>query len=143
MKRKSVFLLYLFCFGVFSMGFFSCAQEEVVSSAEQEVIYAVNASRVVESNLDDYLQFGGDVSAKSSIDIIPDTSGKLARLLVEVGDVVKKDQIVAEVDPSRPGMTYSFSPVKAPVSGTVTSLPVPLVVGIHTSSAFLPMLGNA
>ena len=53
MKRKSVFLLYLFCFGVFSMGFFSCAQEEVVSSAEQEVIYAVNASRVVESNLDE------------------------------------------------------------------------------------------
>ena len=126
MKRKSVFLLYLFCFGVFSMGFFSCAQEDVVSSAEQEVIYAVNASRVVESNLDDYLQFGGDVSAKSSIDIIPDTSGKLARLLVEVGDVVKKDQVVAEIDPSRPGMTYSFSPVKAPVSGTVTSLPVPV-----------------
>ena len=79
-----------------------------------ETVFAVN-------DLNGYLEFGGDVSAVSSVDVLPDTNGKLSKIYVSVGDVVKKDQVLAEVDASRPGMTYSASPVKAPVSGTITS----------------------
>ena len=32
--------------------------------------------------------------------------------------------MIGEVDPSRPGLTYSLSPVKARVSGTITKLPL-------------------
>ncbi len=45
-------------------------------------------------------------------------------LYVKVGDTVQKDQVIAEVDPSRPGMTFAASPVKASISGTVTQVPV-------------------
>ena len=97
--------------------------EEKKSEEVQETVYAVNTFKSKPGNLDDYLEFGGDVSSVSAIDVLPDTNGKLTRTLVSVGDKVKKDDIIAYVDASRPGMNYAASPVKAPVSGTVTSFP--------------------
>ena len=89
-----------------------------------EASFAVNTYTTTEGRLDDYLEFGGDVVASSVVNVLPDTSGKISRIRTAVGDFVKKDQILAYLDPSRPGMTYSESPVKAPVSGTVTSFPL-------------------
>ena len=86
--------------------------------------YAVNTFVVTPENLDNYLEFGGDVVASSSVDIMPDASGKLVNIRVKVGDNVKYNQVIAEVDPSRPGMTYETSPVKAPMTGTITSFPI-------------------
>lgn len=99
------------------------APQEVFNpqGSTQQTVFAVNAFLSYKGDFNGYLEFGGDVSAVSSVDVLPDTSGKISRIYVSVGDVVKKDQILAEVDASRPGMTYSASPVKAPVSGTITS----------------------
>ena len=100
-------------------------QEPVpVSNQTEDVTYAVNTYRTVPSNLDDYLEFGGDVSAVSSVDVLPDAAGKLLNIYVEVGDVVKKNQLLATVDPSKPGLYYEPSPVRAPVAGTVSSFPL-------------------
>lgn len=106
--------------------FFGCAKKvetPVVSVAEKEVVFGVNTFVVSANNLDEYLEFGGDVQAKSTVDALPDATGKLVSLKVEVGQYVQKNQVIAEIDPSRPGMNYSVSPVKAPVSGTIVSLP--------------------
>ena len=35
-----------------------------------------------------------------------------------------KDQVIAEIDPSRPGSIFVPSPVKSPIAGTITSIPV-------------------
>ena len=43
---------------------------------------------------------------------------------VGVGDAVTKDQVIALVDASRPGMTYEPGPVKSPISGTITAVNV-------------------
>ncbi len=100
------------------------AQAKLPAAGETtETTFAVNTVKVSAGNLDNYLEFGGDVVASSSVDIVPDTSGKLAVLHVAVGDTVRRNQLIAEVDPSRPGMTYSLSPVRSPIAGTITSLP--------------------
>jgi len=96
------------------------------AKAEQEAYFAVTTYKTTTGRLDDYLEFGGDVVASSVVNVMPDTSGKISRIFVSVGDLVRKDQVLAYLDPSRPGMTYSASPVKAPVSGTVTSFPLSL-----------------
>lgn len=96
-------------------------QNSEAEDAKVETVFAVNAFESYIGDLNGYLDFGGDVTALSSIDVLPDTSGRISRILVNVGDVVKKDQILAEVDASRPGMTYSASPVKSPIDGTVTA----------------------
>lgn len=91
---------------------------------QSETVFAVNAYKAIPQVLDDYLEFGGNVQTASSVDIFPDVqSGKLKQLNVRVGDRVEKDDVVALVDASRPGQDFQLSPVKAPVSGTITSFP--------------------
>jgi len=73
--------------------------------------------------MDDYLEFGGDVASVSAVAVMPDMAGKVSRIRFSVGDTVKKDDIIAYVDASRPGMNYSASPVKAPIAGRITAIP--------------------
>lgn len=94
------------------------------AAAQEEAIFAVSTIAATKGELRDYLEFGGDVTAKSNIDILPDTAGKIAEVRVRVGDSVTKNQIIAYVDPSRPGMNYELSPVKAPIAGTITAVNV-------------------
>ncbi len=61
---------------------------------------------------------------KGNVDIYADTAGKITSLSIEVGDKIEKDQVIAEVDPSRPGMKFVASPVTSPISGTIISIPV-------------------
>ena len=91
---------------------------------EAEIIYAVSTNKTVKGNLDDYLEFGGDVASVNEVMVLPDQAGKITNVLVKVGDMVKKDQVIAYVNPLRAGVVYNDSPVKAPISGRVTSLPV-------------------
>lgn len=125
MTQRSVKFVAL----VFALAFvfFSCSKDEgtaVVPVESQETVFAVNTYVAAAENLDEYLEFGGDVVAASSVDVMPDTSGKIANIRVRVGDYIEKNQILAYVDPSRPGMTYESSPIRAPVAGTVTAFPV-------------------
>ncbi len=106
---------------------------QTADSELNEQIFAVNAFKTNEGNLDDYLEFGGDVAAVNSVYVLPDMAGKISRVLVSVGDIVKKDQVLAYVDASRAGMNYSASPVKSPISGRVTALPI--TVGTTVSQA--------
>lgn len=126
MKKTSAKLPFiLMAAAILSSALVSCKgkSEKAAKEEETETIYAVNADIVQAGNLDDYLEFGGDVSSVSAVDVYPDAAGKISRIRVAVGDLVKKDQIIAYVDPSRPGMNYSENPVKAPISGRVTSFP--------------------
>ncbi len=126
MKKTSAKLPFiLMAAAILSSALVSCKgkSEKTAKEEETETIYTVNADIVQAGNLDDYLEFGGDVSSVSAVDVYPDAAGKISRIRVAVGDLVKKDQIIAYVDPSRPGMNYSENPVKAPISGRVTSFP--------------------
>ena len=108
------------------------AKEE---SKEVETLYAVSTYKTVEGNLDDYLEFGGDVASVSEVMVLPDQAGKITNVLVKVGDMVKKDQTIAYVNPLRVGVVYNDSPVKAPISGRITSLPVTVGSTVSQSSS--------
>jgi len=52
--------------------FTACSKEEtvaVVENTETEPVYAVTVTNVLKGELKDYLEFGGDVSAKTQIDV--------------------------------------------------------------------------
>lgn len=89
-----------------------------------EAVFAVTTIPATKGELHEYLQFSGDVTAKTSLDILPDAAGKIVEVKVKVGDRVEKNSIVALVDASRPGMTYEPGPVKSPISGTITAVNV-------------------
>lgn len=70
------------------------------------------------------LRLTGDVLARSRVSLVPDTAGRVTRVLVRPGDSVNRGDPVAMVDPSRPGSPFAESPVRATVSGTVLAMPV-------------------
>ena len=96
-------------------------KDSAAKKEEEETVFAVSAYKVGKGSLDDYLEFGGDVSSASSVSVMPDMAGKISRILVSVGDSVSRNQIIAYVDASTPGMYYSQSPVRSPISGIITS----------------------
>jgi len=96
-------------------------------------IYAVNTMAATNGQISDYLALSGDIISSSTVDIYSDAAGKISRLYVSVGKVVKRGDPVAAVDPSRPGMEFVASVVRAPVAGTIIALPAQL--GMTVSQA--------
>jgi len=116
-------------------GFSGCEQIKKVyskkkdgadSEAQSGPVFAVNTTTAVKGSIQDYLALSGDIIASSTVDTYSDAAGKVSKLYVAIGSRVRKDDPVAEVDPSRPGMEFVPSVVKAPVSGTIVALPAQL-----------------
>ncbi len=92
--------------------------------AVKENLVPVTTTPVVLGSINKTLKIGGEVVAKDSVNAFADIAGKVSAVLVDVGMAVHKGQVIARVDPSKPGREYAESPVEAPISGTVTALPV-------------------
>jgi len=95
------------------------------------IVYAVNITTAVQGAIQDHFALSGDVVAASTVDAFSDAAGRVSGLFIQVGSRVARNQIIAEVDPSRPGMEFVPSPVRSPVAGTVVSLPAQLGMTIN------------
>lgn len=101
-----------------------CKRSEAAKTMDDaEIVYAVTSYKTAQGNLDNYLEFGGDVDSSSAVNVMPDQAGKVSRIVISLGERVTKNQVLAYVDASRPGMNYSESPVRAPIAGRITSIP--------------------
>lgn len=121
-KYKLMLLSFFAALLFFSVS--SCKKEEKVSAApvSRERVYAVVTQNAAVSTLQDSIEVNGEVDVKTNVAIYPEIGGKLASLTVEVGDRVNKNQVIASVDPSKPGYNYIISPVKSTISGVVTQV---------------------
>ena len=97
---------------------------ETTAPAPEEQVFAVNVTPAVQGQIRDYIEVNGDVQTTTSVDVFSNTAGEVARVHVRVGQTVEAEQLIAEVDASRPGQTFAPSPVRSPIAGTVTRLPV-------------------
>ncbi len=121
--------------GMFVLGCKS-DEEKAAEKAKAETpatVFAVNTTAAVKGQIRDYLALSGDIVASSTVDVYSDVAGKVTRLFVNVGDRVAKDASIAEVDPSKPGMTYVKGIAKSPIAGVVVALPAQ--VGMTISQA--------
>jgi RND family efflux transporter MFP subunit len=84
---------------------------------------AVRVSPVVLGTIENSVVINGDVLARNQVAIYPTVAGKLAQARFGIGDRVNRGDVVAMVDPSRPGEVYSLSPVISTISGTVLQAP--------------------
>lgn len=89
-------------------------------------VFPVAVTRATRGAISDYISVSGGIEPAQQVDVYADIGGQLVKLNVRLGQFVRKDQVVAEVDPSRPGQNYVPSPVRAPIAGTITLLPVDL-----------------
>ncbi|MCL2266550.1 MAG: efflux RND transporter periplasmic adaptor subunit [Treponema sp.] len=89
-------------------------------------VFAVNTVQAVQGQIQDYLIFSGDIVAGATVDAYPEAAGRITALYVSVGRWVNRGDPIAEIDPSRPGMTFMTSIATAPISGTIVMLPAQL-----------------
>lgn len=99
----------------------------------EETAIAVDTETAARDAISRYTELSGTVIAKHSMEIMAENTGKITGLTVEYGDSVTKDQVIAMIDPSRPGMKYGMTELKAPMSGTITALNIS--EGGYTSSS--------
>jgi multidrug efflux pump subunit AcrA (membrane-fusion protein) len=96
-------------------------------------VFAVNTTLAAKGQIKDYISLSGDIHAGSTVDVYSEAAGKVTEIYTAVGRRINRNDRVAAVDPSRPGMTYRQSIVRAPISGTVIA--VPAQIGMTISQA--------
>jgi multidrug efflux pump subunit AcrA (membrane-fusion protein) len=84
----------------------------------------VSAKTLQPETIRQRIALNGNVSSRTEVGIYPNIGGKVTTLRKAVGDTVRSGDVIALVDPSRPGTSYALSPVTATVGGTIIDLPV-------------------
>lgn len=92
------------------------------AASEGKVAIAVSVSPVERTTMQNYIRGNGNVVDPKALDVYPEVMGNLTFLDAKVGDRVEKDKVLARIDPSRAGVVYKESEVKAPVSGTILAV---------------------
>ncbi|MDR3114278.1 MAG: efflux RND transporter periplasmic adaptor subunit [Treponema sp.] len=111
--------------------------------AVQEIpVFAVNTTMAVNGQIRDYLALSGDIVSGTTVDTFSDVAGKITRLYVSIGQRVSRNQAIAEVDPSRPGMNYLPGVTRAPIAGTIVALPAQVGMTISQSMPLARIAGG-
>jgi multidrug efflux pump subunit AcrA (membrane-fusion protein) len=102
---------------------------------------AIRITRVALGTVENSVILNGDVLSSSQVSIYPVMAGKLTELRARAGDRISRGQVIAMVDPSRPGDSFFQSPVTSTVSGVVVSVPVNPGDTLQTNSVIC-VVGN-
>lgn len=97
--------------------------------------FSVITQIVREETLHGFISANGEIESQNSVSVFPDTSGKIISTEVMLGSPVSRGQVIAYIDPSRPGERYKSSPVYAPISGSIITVPVKNGTTVSTTSA--------
>ena len=102
---------------------------------------AIRIAPVGPGTIENSVILNGDVLSSSQVSIFPLMAGRLIELRVRDGDRINRGQVVAMVDPSRPGDPFFPSPVTSTVSGVALSVPVNTGDTLQTNSVIC-VVGN-
>ena len=109
--------------------------------ATDDVVINVSASTAERTEFIQTTRFQGEVTTDdNNISVLPETAGTLKSVQVKRGDLVNAGDVVAYVDPSRPGSQYELSPVTAKVSGTVLSVDTTVGSSVSASTPIITVM---
>ena len=89
--------------------------DESISSKEE--VFAVEVIKPIRGNIMNTKYFPGVIKGENQVQVFPDVPGRLLEYTVREGQNVRKDDIIALVDRTVPGMKYEPAKVRTPVSG--------------------------
>jgi multidrug efflux pump subunit AcrA (membrane-fusion protein) len=103
----------------------SSSSEELVESEiteDETKPISVNAARVELGEISSSIEVAGTVTTGNPVAIVGEATGTLKNFNLKVGDQVTADEVIGQIDPSRPGMNYKMKDISAPISGTIISV---------------------
>jgi multidrug efflux pump subunit AcrA (membrane-fusion protein) len=110
-------------------------QQATGGAATGRAAVTVRTEKVILGAIENSVSVSGDVLAAQQVAIYPQTGGRITELRFRVGDSIRRGDVVARVDPSRPGEVYASSPVTSTITGTVLQAPYSVGDTVGTSSA--------
>jgi multidrug efflux pump subunit AcrA (membrane-fusion protein) len=105
-------------------------------------VFSVRTTNAEIQTLNAYLDVNGDIVSTQQADVFPDVAGRLVSMRVALGTYVQRGQLIAEIDPSRPGTTFMNSPVYAPISGFVSRTPLSVGMTVNTNTSITTISAN-
>ena len=110
-------------------------RDRTAAQTNEASAFSVRTQEASEQTLRAYLDVNGDIMSTLQADVYPDVAGILVSVRVSLGAFVRRGEVIAEVDPTIPGMTYRNSPVPAPISGIISRTPLSTgtTVSLNTS----------
>jgi multidrug efflux pump subunit AcrA (membrane-fusion protein) len=113
----------------------AAGDEKNAGEQNGEPVFSVKTVATEHRTLGAFLEVNGDIISAQQADVFPDISGKLIAVRAALGSRVRKGELIAQVDPSKPGMIYMASPVYAPISGIISRTPVSAGMTVDTGTA--------
>jgi len=86
---------------------------------DEKAPMTVEAMVVQRGEIAEVLEYFGTVAGYEEAQVYPDMPGKLLEYTVKEGDEVEKDQVIAKLDRSVPGLEFKPLLVKSPIRGIV------------------------
>jgi len=107
--------------GALVMFFNGCSGKEVdEKTKKEERALPVKVARVKRGSIEEVIYLTGNIKGEKEVQIYADVPGKLIKKLKDVGDPVKKDEVIAMIDRDEVALKFSEAEVKSPIDGEVT-----------------------
>ena len=140
LKKGTIVILVIFIIVTILNVTFHLVQKRKSANETQTAsapVFTVRTENAEVRTLEAYLEVNANIISEHQVAVMPDTGGRIASMGVTLGSAVKKGELIAQVDPSRPGNEYALSPVRSPVSGTVISTPLSVGSTVSTASSLM------
>ncbi len=96
LKKRGILIIILVCFALIVSG---CGKKEVQTATEEKKV-PVKVSRVIKGDIVEITTLSGEIQPILKVDVFPKISGKVKAVEVEMGDKVRKGQVLARIDDS-------------------------------------------
>lgn len=119
MKSKFLWLILI------SFVLSGCSAKPAAKSAIEEAI-PVKVSRIILQELEETIDYVGNIKAQDETIVYPKVSGKIIEKAKEDGSVVKKGEAICYIDRDETGLKFERAPVESPIEGIVGRIYVDL-----------------
>jgi membrane fusion protein (multidrug efflux system) len=117
-KNKNLFWFVILIFGFWILNFLYGCQPKQELEKIQEAI-PVQASRVALRELNEVLEYVGNIKAQDEVIVYPKVSGKISEKVKVDGSSIAKGEVICYLDRDEVGLKFQKAPVESPLAGIV------------------------
>lgn len=109
--------------------------EQKIEKDTSEEVIPVKVFRVELKELNETLEYVGDIKAQDEVIVYPKVSGKIIEKVKEDGSPIKKGETIAYIDRDEVGLKFEKAPVESPLNGIVGRVYVDIGTGVSNQTA--------
>lgn len=113
------FWIVILIFGFWILDFISGCQRKEVEKKEVQEAIPVKIYRVEPRDLNEVLEYVGNIKAQDEVIVYPKVSGKIRQKVKTDGEQINKGETIAYIDRDEVGLKFENAPVESPLAGIV------------------------